>query len=101
MRVVIGNRLRDSNHPFGVIGIEALQRACLDLKVGLKLWLYLAKSQDGYEFGLSQKACENWGIKKDSYYRGKEELIEKRYLVPLEDGRYRFDEIPVYNYSDF
>ena len=47
---------------------------------GLKMWLYFNKNQDGFRFALSQKACEEWGIKKDSYYKGISELIDKGYL---------------------
>jgi hypothetical protein len=43
---------------------------------------------------LSQKACHDWGIKKDSYYAGVEELVSKGYLVPIYVGSniYKFYE---------
>jgi hypothetical protein len=43
---------------------------------------------------LSQKACRDWGIKKDSYYAGVEELVSKGYLVPIYVGSniYKFYE---------
>lgn len=43
---------------------------------------------------MSQKACHNWGIKKDSYYAGVEELVSKGYLVPIYVGSniYKFYE---------
>ena len=44
------------------------------------MWLYFNKNQDGYKFELSQKACQAWGIKKDSYYDGIRELELKGYL---------------------
>ena len=59
-----------------------------------KLWLYLALNQNGYEFALSQKACENWGIKKDTYYRSVDALKEHRYLVELEPGVFQFKTAP-------
>ena len=95
LSIVIGDRLRNKEHPYCLMNNEALERACRELKTGLKLWLYLAHHQDEYEFGLSQKACESWGIKKDTYYRSRDELIEKKYLVEIGPSRYRFDEIPV------
>ena len=62
----------------------------------LKLWLYFNKNQDGYDVELSQKACLNWGIKKDSYYAGIEELVNKGYLIPIHSGSnvYKFYEKP-------
>ena len=62
----------------------------------LKLWLYFNKNQNNHSFELSQKACEAWGIKKSSYYRAIEELIEKGYLQPInEDSNvYIFHEKP-------
>jgi hypothetical protein len=68
-----------------------------DLKgAHLRLWLYFNKNQDGYKFELSQKACLEWGIKKDSYYSGIEEFIKKGYLIPIHYGSnvYQFYEIP-------
>ena len=50
------------------------------------MWLYINKNQDNYRFELSQKACEEWGIKKDSYYDGIRNLIDNGYLRPLRAG---------------
>lgn len=88
---------RDSNHLFAMMNIDALQVAMRDLKgAHLRLWLYFNKNQDGYKFELSPKACSEWGIKKDSYYSGIEELIKKGYLIPIHYGSniYQFYEIP-------
>lgn len=60
---------------------------------GLLLWLYLDKNADGYRLELSQKACEVWGIKRDSYYRAVKELQEKGYLQETGGGRYIFHEV--------
>ena len=100
--VTIGNRLRDTSHPYVLMGIIPFQRACKDLNnVGeIKLWLYLSHHQDGFKFNLSQKACESWGIKKDSYYRAVDKLIEKGYLIPTEkEDNYIFTEIPEIKYD--
>ena len=67
--------------------LEALQQAMNTLKgSGLKMWLYLNKNQDNYRFELSRQACEEWGIKKDSYYDGIRNLIDKGYLRPHHNG---------------
>ena len=62
----------------------------------LKIWLYLNKNQERYTFDLSRAACLEWGIKKDSYYDGIKELMEKGYLVQSREGSnyYTFYESP-------
>jgi hypothetical protein len=50
------------------------------------MWLYINKNQDNYRLELSQKACEEWGIKEDSYYDGVRNLIDKGYLRPMRAG---------------
>lgn len=80
------------------MNLIALQQAMKDLKgSSFKLWTYFNKNQDNYRFELSQKACAEWGIKKDSYYSAVKDLIEKRYLVPLtqESNIFCFNEIPL------
>ena len=77
----------DSNNKFARMHLDALQDAMNNLKgETLKLWLYLDKNIDSYELELSQKACEEWGLKKDAYYTAKKKLIELGYLVPIRDG---------------
>lgn len=60
------------------------------------MWLYLNKNQENYTFDLSRAACLEWGIKKDSYYDGVRELVEKGYLVQAREGSnyYTFYESP-------
>ena len=66
---------------------DALQQAMTKLKgSGLKMWLYINKNQDNYRFELSRKACEDWGIKKDSYYDGFNDLVKQGYLRPSKEG---------------
>jgi hypothetical protein len=79
------------------MNLDALQNAMKDLKgSSLKMWLYLNKNQERYTFDLSRAACLEWGIKKDSYYDGIKELMEKGYLVPAREGSnyYTFYESP-------
>lgn len=86
--IIIGEREPfDTKHAFGRIHSNALQQAMMALKgETLKLWLYLNKNQSGFQLELSQKACEQWGIKKDAYYAARKKLIELGYLVPKEKG---------------
>ena len=88
---------RNKDNLYAMMNIDALQAAVCHLKgSALKMWLYFNKNQDNFELGLSQKACAAWGIKKDSYYDGVEELIKKRYLLPTHWGSnvYYFYESP-------
>ena len=80
-----------------MVHIDAMQEAMNVLSgENIKLWLYLNKNQDNYQFELSQKALEPWGLKKDSYYRAVNKLIELHYLNPVVEGSniYYFSEKP-------
>ena len=88
---------RDKDHLYAMMNLDAMREAMNDLKgSGLKMWLYLNKNQDNFQFELSRKACEEWGIKKDSYYDGLKNLEEKGYLHPIRPGSniYVFHEAP-------
>ena len=77
--------------------LDAMQLAMQTLKgETLKLWLYLSKNQDNYQFDLSQKALEEWGLKKDAYYTAVKKLKELNYLTPVREGSniYYFSEKP-------
>ena len=87
----------DAKNPYHKMNIDVLQNAMNDLtKVSsMKLWMYLVAHSGIDGFGLSQKACEEWGIKKDSYQTGKKELIEKGYLKEIGHNRYEFRQVPI------
>ena len=87
----------DANHPYYKVNLDALQNAMNDLKKSgsLKLWMYLAIHSDMSSFGLSKKACEEWGLKKDAYYAAWEELEQKGYLKKIGNDRFDFTQIPV------
>lgn len=96
--VEIGTRTaRNGNNLYATMNLDALQQAMKTLKgSSLKMWLYFNKNQEHYAFELSRADCLEWGIKKDSYYDGIEELIEKGYLVQSREGSnlYTFYELP-------
>ena len=94
---VDARRSYDGENLFCRTHLDALQTAMINLKgETLKLWLYLNKNQDNYQLELSQKACEEWGIKKDAYYAGVNKLIAIGYLTPVSEGSniYCFSEKP-------
>lgn len=82
-QIVSAPRLKkDKDHLYAKLNLDALQQAMKDLNgSGLKLYLYFAKNREDYNFDLSQKACEEWGLSRSSYYRGVKELKEAGYLV--------------------
>ena len=64
---------------------------------GLQLYLYIAGNRDGFDFALSQEAAEREaGIKKTSYHKYVNLMIEKGYLVPRKENSnvYDFYEFP-------
>lgn len=97
--VCIGKRkVRDRNNIYATVNIEALRYATQHLDgSGFKLWLYFNKNQAGFQFELSQKACEEWGIKRSSYYKAMRELESKGFLKRSKDGSniYTFYEMPL------
>ncbi len=101
--VNINKELADKDHIYAVINQDAMQKAAMELKdSSFKLWLYLAKNSKNERWTLSQKACERWGIKKDSYYRGIAQLKEKRYLIEKGNSEFDFYETPkTLDVSDF
>ncbi len=60
----------------------------------LKLWIYLEKNSDGYQFALSPKDCEAWGISRDAYKAGVAELISKGFIRHQEGNYYVFCDGP-------
>ena len=87
----------DKEHLYTSINLHALQLAILDLRgEAFKLWLYLSKNQNLYQFELSQKAVTDWtGISRATYYRAIEELTSKGYLVQNDGSSlYTFYELP-------
>lgn len=85
--VRVGTRdVFDKSHTYCLMHIDSLQAAMCNLKgETLKLWLYCNKNQDGYQFELSQKALQEWGLKKDAYQTAKKKLMELGYLVPASE----------------
>lgn len=81
---------------YAIYNLEALNNAMIDLKgETFKLWCYLNKNQNNYEFALSKVDAIKWGIgSKSSYDRAVAELIEKGYLVETSSKHYDFYEKP-------
>lgn len=96
-------KLHNKDNLFTVINLDGLQKAVELLNgSGLKMWCYCNKNQDKYVFDLSQVACQEYGIKKDSYYNGIKELIQYGFLIPEREGSniFYFYETPHKNISE-
>lgn len=96
--IYIGDRLpRDTSNLYTIQSIKALQHAANDLNGNqFKLWMYLSKNQDNFVLELSPKGALEWGLKKDTYARAVNDLIEKGYLqcVDVEKNEWKFEEYP-------
>lgn len=81
---------------FAQIEMNALEKAAQDLAAGaFKLWVYIVKNQNKYEFALSQQAVEDsFGMKKAQYDKAVHTLIEKGYLQRLRGNTYLFKDHP-------
>lgn len=80
---------------FLTISKENWYNANKDLEpYGLVLYLYLAGNKDGYDLALSQEAAEEAGIKKTSFHKYVNVLIEKGYLIQKSGNIYDFYEKP-------
>lgn len=79
--IIIKKEPCDKENLYTTINLQALQQAMQNLSgESFKFWVYLSKNQQNYDFDLSQKAAEQWGLKKTQYYNNFEKLIEKGYL---------------------
>lgn len=80
-KVIIKKEPCNKDNHYTATNLQALQYAMNDLSgEAFKLWMYFSKNQDNYNFDLSQKAAEQYGIKKTSYYSHIETLKQKGYL---------------------
>lgn len=74
--------------------------ASLQSKAGFKLWVYLAKNQNGYIQELSSSDFCKWAkISRSAYNTAVEELINEKFLVKKypdneKDMHYIFYEVP-------
>ena len=87
----------DKEHLYTVNNLNALDFAAGNLisTVGFKLYMYIAKNQDNYNFDLSNVLFQNWAnCGRTAYSSAVAELIDKGYLVQREGNNYDFYELP-------
>lgn len=82
--IVVHKEVADKDHLYTVNNLEALEEAMyrLQTKLGIKLYLYLAKNQDKYIFDLySSDFCKLCGCSMSGYRSAFAELVKEGYLV--------------------
>lgn len=89
---------------FSSITTFDIEQAYLDLTFcEHKLWHYLAKNNNGNEWGVSSKYLrEHYALDRKSYWRAYKGLIDKGYIVEINDAEFNFYAHPSYNpeYND-
>lgn len=74
----------DKKHIYTMNNLAALDDAVYKLqsKAGIKLWIYMAKNQDNYNFALSSSDFCQWaGVSLTAYNSAFKELVEKGFLI--------------------
>ena len=88
----------DKDNIYAVTSIRAMELAMSRLSGNAyKLWHYIQKNQNNYQFALSSKdACGFCGFGKGrgTYNRAIEELINNGYLIHDKNEYYTFYEMP-------
>jgi hypothetical protein len=98
--VIVCKETADKGHPYSIINLEAIDHAATLKPNSFRLWIYIAKNQNGYKFALSQVAFCNWsGVSRSTYLSSVKDLVEQGYLVECEDTSgnknvYNFYELP-------
>lgn len=69
------------------INLDAIEEAMKILKGNcFKLWMYIAKNKDQYQFALScVDFCRSANVTKPTYLGAVKELVDKGYLVPSKE----------------
>lgn len=78
----------DKEHLYTTNNLEAVDEAAryLQSKAGFKLYYYIAKNQNNYQFALSSKDFCSWsGVSLTAYNTAFEELEKQGYLI-LKEG---------------
>lgn len=84
--ITVSKEKCDKNNLYTINSIEAIDSAAkLQATAGFKLYMYLAKNQDKYQFKLSSQAFKNWsGCARTAYTTAFKQLEEEGYLVKKE-----------------
>ncbi len=83
--IIVRKSPTNKQNLYATLNLSALDEAARRIESygGFKLYIYLAKNQDNYNFALSSIHFQEWsGCGRVAYASGFNELVEKGYLVP-------------------
>lgn len=83
--IIVHKSPTNKQNLYATLNLSALDEAAsqIESQGGFKLYIYLAKNQNNYDFALSSSHFQEWsGCGKQAYTSGFNELVEKGYLVP-------------------
>lgn len=83
----------DKQHKYTMNNLDAINEALAQLneKASFKLYMYFAKNQNNYEFALSSANVEECcGFAYTAYRTAFKELVDKGYLVPVNEKQTLF-----------
>lgn len=97
--IKVNKTLSDKNHIYAILNIAAIERAAYLLTpTAFKLWLYLAKNQDGYTFEFYKVDAMKFGnFSERAYPTAFKELVNNGYLKETSKNHYSFYELPLDN----
>ena len=87
-QITVNKTVANKTEIYTVNNLSAIDEAVgrLQSKAGFKLYMYLAKNQDKYQFNLFSSDFIKWaGVSITAYNTAFEELVEEGYLI-LEEG---------------
>ena len=90
--LTINKQPTDKTHLYTCNNLDALGQAARTLKTkgGFKLYMYLAKNQDKYNFALFSSDFLSWsGLGITAYNSAFDELVKYGYLVPRDSTKER------------
>ena len=82
--ITVQKEKTDKQHLYSCINLEAIDYAAIHLRTvgAFKLWMYIAKNQNEYEFELSRAAFCAWsGLSPSAYQDAIKLLKEQSFLV--------------------
>ena len=87
-QITVNKTVANKTEIYTVNNLSAIDEAVgrLQSKAGFKLYMYLAKNQDKYQFNLFSSDFLRWaGVSITAYNTAFDELVEEGYLI-LEEG---------------
>ena len=82
--ITVRKEKTDKQHLYSCINLEAIDYAAIHLRTvgAFKLWMYIAKNQNEYEFELSRAAFCAWsGLSPSAYQDAIKLLKEQSFLI--------------------